>query len=189
LEGRESDAIVRDLNSASLLIDDDPAAGISLATAALQRAEELGLVASRIVAIAHLVNGLFFAGRWQEAADLLERHVGDGRTDRLAWEAYIGAGSALHAYGRGDASLLLPIIDGAGDLGDALVETWTLMNGAVARYLAGDRAAGARLAADAVGAMLSLGKTSEDVPPVYALAVDMLLDADDRERLAEVTAA
>ena len=189
LEGRESDAIVRDLNSASLLIDDDPAAGISLATAALQRAEELGLVASRIVAIAHLVNGLFFAGRWQEATDLLERHVGDGRTDRLAWEAYIGAGSALHAYGRGDASLLLPIIDGAGDLGDALVETWTLMNGAVARYLAGDRAAGARLAADAVGAMLSLGKTSEDVPPVYALAVDMLLDADDRERLAEVTAA
>ena len=48
-----------------LVVDDDPAAGITLAAAAVRRAEEVGLVASRIVAIAHLVNGLFFAGRWQ----------------------------------------------------------------------------------------------------------------------------
>ncbi|HEX7105921.1 MAG TPA: adenylate/guanylate cyclase domain-containing protein [Acidothermaceae bacterium] len=188
-EGRESDAIVRDLNSVSLLVNDDPAAGIGLAAAALQRAEELGLVASRIVAIAHLVNGLFFAGRWQEAVDLLERHVNDGRTDRLAWEAYIAGGSALHAYGRADASLLLPVIEASGDLNDPLVEGWTLLNAGVARHLDGDRASGARLAADAAMAIMSLGKTSEDLPPVYALAVDMLLDADDRARLGELTAA
>jgi hypothetical protein len=189
VEGRESEAIVRDLNSVSLLVDDDPVAGITLATTALHRAEELGLVASRIVAIAHLVNGLFFAGRWQEAVDLLERHLSDGRTDRLAWEAYIAAGSAMHAYGRCDASLLLPIIDGTDNLDDNLVEGWTQMSRAVTHYLAGDRLAGARIAVDAVMATASLGKTSEDVPPVYALAVDILLDVDDRSRLEELTAA
>jgi hypothetical protein len=36
---------------------------------------------------------------------------------------------------------------------------------------------------------ISLGKTSEDLPPLYALAVDMLLDVDDRDRLEELTAA
>lgn len=188
-EERESDAIVRELNSVSLLINDDPVTAIAQATSAIQRAEELGLVASRIVAIAHLVNGCFFTARWLQAVELLERHVSDGRTDRLAWEAYIAGGSALLAYGQADSSILLSAVEMPEETGDALVQGWTLMNEAVATYLANDCANGARLAADAVAAMLALGKTSEDVPPVYALAVDMLLDTDDRNRLEALTAA
>jgi hypothetical protein len=173
----------------SLLINDDPVTAIAQATSAIQRAEELGLVASRIVAIAHLANGCFFTARWLQAVELLERHVSDGRTDRLAWEAYIAGGSALLAYGQADSSILLSAVEMPDETGDALVQGWTLMNEAVATYLANDRANGARLAADAVAAMLALGKTSEDVPPVYALAVDMLLDTDDRNRLEALTAA
>jgi hypothetical protein len=37
--------------------------------------------------------------------------------------------------------------------------------------------------------MMTLGKTSEEIPPVYGLAVDMLLDADDRGRLEQLTAS
>jgi len=187
-EGPESDAIVRELNSVALLVNDDPATAITQATSALRRAEELGLVASRIVAIAHLVNGTFTAGRWQQGVELLERHRSEGRTDRLAWEAYIAGGSALLAYGRADQSILLPPLGTQDGSGDALVQGWTLMNEAVTTYLGNARTTGAHVAADAVTAILTLGKTSEDIPPVYGLAVDMLLDADDRGRLEQLTA-
>ena len=188
----ESDArvLVRELNTVALVVHDDAATANTRAVAVLERVEELGIAASRMVAIGHLLQGLFSAGRWPEAIELLERHVADGRSDRLAWEAYVAFGSALLAYGRGDPSILLATIPTTGDSSDALVRGWSAMRDAVEARLADDRSGAARLAAQSVRSIMAVARTGEDLPPAYGAAVDLLLDAgdaDSTEELRELT--
>ncbi len=173
----DANALLRELNSLALLVHDDPVTVNTRAAAVLQRSEELGLVASRIVAVGHLLHSLYAVGRWQEAVELIERHIADGRTDRLTWEAYLAFGSAPLAYGRGDASIMIPPVLEANESSDALVRGWALMCDAVAARLSGDLSGAARQAVLAVESAMALAITSEDLAPVYGCAVDLLLDA------------
>jgi len=186
-DDRTSRAVVRMLNQVALLVPDDLAAATRMASAAQHRSEELGLIGSHIVADAHLAICLIEAGRWAEAKDILEHHQADERTDRIDWEAYLAAGSALLAYGRGDASGLVPAVGLARDSIDPVVRGWVLMRDAVEAHFAGDRGGAATLASDSVERMADLGLTNEDMPLAFGLALDLLLEAGARERLGELT--
>jgi class 3 adenylate cyclase/tetratricopeptide (TPR) repeat protein len=188
-DDRDPVAITRALNRTALLLNDDPVGVIRVAGAALQHSDELGLVSSSIVARGHLVSALLMVGRWDEAADVLHRHLADGRTDRLDWEAYLAVGSALLAYGRADQTLIAPAVSGLDETIDPVVRGWTLMHEAVGTFFAGEPQRAAEVAADAVDSMASLGRTSEDLPLAYELAVDMLLEAGGRDRLQVLTAS
>ena len=187
-DDRDPRAIVRALNRAALLLYDDPAGVIRLTTAALQRSDELGLVSSRVVASGHLVAALLVAGRWEEARDALNRHLADGRTDRIDWEIYLATSSAILAYGRGEPDLIVPPASAARESADPVVRGWQLMYDAVKASFAGDRAQGAALSRSAVESITMLGKTSEDLPSAFALAVDMCLAAGARDSLSALTA-
>jgi hypothetical protein len=185
-DDRNPAQIARELNHVAFTVHDDPVAANTRATAALQRAEEFGMVASRIVAVGHLLQGLYAVGRWQDALDLLNRHVADGRTDRLSWEAYVAVGSALLAYGREDPSIVIATIPAPGDSSDALVRAWGLMHEAVEIRLAGDRIGAAGLAVQSVRSIMAVATIGEDLPPVYGLAVDLLLDAGDTDSIDDL---
>ncbi|MGH3261065.1 MAG: hypothetical protein ACRDNS_03620, partial [Trebonia sp.] len=120
-------------------------------------------------------------------AEILQRHLADGRTDRLDWEAYLAAGSAVLAYGRRDSTALAPAVGGIEASTDPVVRGWSLMRDAVAAYFAGDAGRGADMTADAVESIAGLGKTTEDLPLAYGLAVDMAIDAGERGRLEALT--
>ena len=185
-DDRSSRSVVRMLNQVALLVPDDLAAATRLATAALQRSDELGLIGSRIVADGHVLVCLLESGRWAEAEDIRQRHPVDERSDRIDWEAYLAAGFALLAYGRGDAAALLPAVGPARDSIDPVVGGWVLMRDAVESHFAGDRTRAATLAAESVARMADLGLTSEDLPLAFGLALDLLLEVGARERVSEL---
>ena len=186
-DDRTSRAVVRMLNQVALLVPDDLVAATRMASVARQRSEELGVIGSGIVADGHLVMCLLESGRWAEADDILQLHPADERTDRIDWEAYLAAGSALLAYGRGDASALVPAVAQARDSIDPVVGGWVLMRDAIEAYFAGDGGRAATLAAESVERMADLGLTSEDLPLAFGLALDLLLEAGARERLSSLT--
>jgi len=185
-DDRTPRAVVRMLNQVALLLPDDLAAATRMATVALERSDELGLIGSRIVADGHLLICLLEAGRWAEVEDIRQRHPADERSDRIDWEAYLAAGFALLAYGRGDIAALLPVVGPARDSIDPVVCGWVLMRDAVESYFAGDRSRAATLAADSVERMADLGLTSEDLPLAFGLALDLLLEVGGRDRLTEL---
>jgi class 3 adenylate cyclase len=185
-EDRTARAVVRTLNQVALLVPDDLAVATRLASASLKRSDELGLISSRVVADGHLAVCFIEAGRLAEAAGIFQSRAADERTDRIDWEAYLAAGSALLAYARGDATALLPAVAPARDSIDPVVRGWVGMHDAVEAYFAGDRGKAAALAADSVDRMADLGLTSEDLPLAFGLAVDLLLEVGARDRLIEL---
>jgi class 3 adenylate cyclase len=187
-DGRSPRSVLRMINEAALIAPEDVPATIRIASAALQGSDDLGLIGSRVAACAHLLIAYLAAARWDEAAEILHRHAADGRTDRLDWETYLSTASALYAYGRGDPALIGPSIDEARDTIDPVVAGWLLMRDAVEAYFAGDRDRGAGLAVGAVERMSALGHTGEDLALAYGLAVDLLLEARDADRLTQLTA-
>jgi hypothetical protein len=174
------------LNQVALLVPDDLGAATRMASVALQRSDELGLIGSRIVADGHLVVCYLEGGRWAEAEDIRQRHLDDERSDRIDWEAYLAAGFALLAFGRGDGTALPAAVGPARDSIDPVVGGWVLMRDAVESYFAGDRSHAATLAVESVERMAGLGLTSEDLPLAFGLALDLLLAVGARDRLTEL---
>jgi class 3 adenylate cyclase/tetratricopeptide (TPR) repeat protein len=186
-DGRSPRSVLRMINEAALLGPEDVLATIRIASTALQGSEDLGLIGSRVAACAHLLIAYLEAGRWEEAGEILQRHAADGRTDRLDWETYLSTGSALYAYGRGEPTLMGPPAEEARDSIDPVVAGWLLMRDAIEAYFAGDRSRSAELAVGAVDRMSALGNTGEDLALAHGLAVDLLLEARDAERLTQLT--
>jgi len=74
------------------------------------------------------------------------------------------------------------------DSADPVVAAWSLMYDAVRTAFDDGVAAGALVAARAVERACTIGAANEDVPVVYSLALDMLLEAGDRQSLERITA-
>lgn len=187
-DDRDPQGIAPLLNVAVTVLHDDPLEAARLVRSGMQRARDLGLAGPRVVATGHLLMATTATGEWGEAVQALAAQRSDGVTDRSDWEAYVAASAAVLAWGRGDASLLYPGVTSAVDSTDPVVAGWSLMVQAVTAALRGDTATGADLSVRAVERMSELGPANEDLPPAYALAVDLLLTGRSMDRLRELTA-
>src|SRR5207302_4731152 len=74
------------------------------------------------------------------------------------------------------------------DSEDIVVAAWWLAYDAVRTAFDRGVSQGARVAASAVEHVCKIGTANEDVPMVYSLAVDMLLEAGDLATLERITA-
>ena len=185
-DDRTARAVLRMVNQVALVVPDDLGVATRMLTVARQRAEELGLIGLMVSADAHLTICFLEAGSWAEADEILQRHPAAERTDRIDWEAYLAAGSALLAYGRDDAEVLLPAVGPAQELADPVVSAWVLMRDAIESYFAGDHSRAAALAAETVERIAGLSLTCEDLPLAFGLALDLLLEVGARERVSEL---
>ena len=182
---RNAGAISLWSNLAAGSTPDDPAQSAVAAQRAMDVARDFGM--TEVIGLGHLVTSYLILGRWTEATQLLRERREVERSELVDWETYLLADSAIVAWETNDATQLLPRDDAGKGSEDAILAAWWLMYDAVATAYSDDVAAGARRAAEAVEQACTIGPANEDVPLAYALAVDMLLEAGDRETLARIT--
>jgi class 3 adenylate cyclase len=185
-QGRNSATISLYGNLAAGLVHDDPVQGASAAQRAIDSAREFGM--TEVVGLGHLVASYLNLGRWADADRLLREHADGEQSDLVDWETYLLANSAVFAWERGEPSALYPQTDTGKDSADAVVAGWWLMHHAVKTAYDGDLAEAAHVIVRAVEQVCTIGIANEDVPLVYAMAADMLLEAGDRSALERLTA-
>jgi hypothetical protein len=126
-------------------------------------------------------------GDWTQALDAITAQRADGPSAVFDWETYLAAASACLAWGRADPSAMVATPEGSRSSPDLVVAGWGLMHAAVDRALAGDLDEGARLAAQALECTAETSPANEDVPLVYSLAADLLLEAGLTAELDAIT--
>jgi hypothetical protein len=131
---------------------------------------------SLVAVSAHHLAACVALGDWAEAREILSARRADGPSSIVEWEVYLSVGASLIAWGSDDAGVLVPAP--SFETSDAVVIGWQLVNEAVEIAFEGDARRGASLAAKAVRRTSDFGLANEDVPLVFALAVDMLVAAD-----------
>jgi hypothetical protein len=173
-------------NLATYLVPDDPAEGIAVAAEGIAAHQALGM--NELPSVGHYVVAALNLGRWAEAEAELTARAASEPSQLLDWETYLMAGSAVLAWERADPTKLLrDRVEDATETDDAVVEAWRFTVAAVDTGFQEGVAAGAVLAARAVESACRAGLANEDVPLLYALAVDMLLEARDLQTLERVT--
>ncbi len=161
------------MNLATLVVHDNPREAKAIGLEALSVGRRIG--SSVVATHAHLVVAYIGLGEWSEARDLLSVRRSDGLSSLVEWETYLSVGAGWLAWGSDDAELLLP--PPAFETVDAVVNGWQLMTEAVAEAFHGALPAGAAIAARAVRRTSEFELANEDVPLVFAFAVDMLIAA------------
>jgi len=172
-------------NLAANLVPDDPAEGLTAATTAMESARALGL--SDVMGCGHFVAAAINLGEWAEAQAQLSARAAVEPSQLFDWETYVIAGSAMLAWEQNNPDGMLPERVPGRDTEDVVVAAWWLMYDAVRTAFDEGVGTGAALAARAVEHVCTIGMANEDVPMVYSLAVDMLLEAGDLETLERIT--
>src|SRR3954454_10795346 len=173
-------------NLAANLVPDDPAEGLIAATPAMESARALGL--SDIMGCGHFIAAAINLGQWPEAESQLAAKAAIDPSQLFDWETYVIAGSAMLAWEQNNPERMLPERVPGRDSEDVVVAAWWLVYDAVRTAFEEGVDAGAPLVARAVEHVFIVGMANEDVPMVYSLAVDMLLEAGDLETLERITA-
>ena len=184
-DARSANAISLWANLAAGLVPDDPEQAAAAAERSMECAREFGM--TDVMGAGHLITAHLNLGRWSEAERLLRDRLEMERSELVDWETYLLADSAVMAWEQDDAAVLYPRDDAGKDSEDAVVAAWWLMYDAVATSFDGDLARGARVAAQAVDQVCTIGVANEDVPLAYSFAVDMLLEAGDTATLQRIT--
>ena len=168
-------------NAASMSMYDDAPYAVEMAGRSGESARSLGV--ATVGADAFGVIGLLLLGDWAAARELLAARE---RTDALDWEAYVVAGQALMAWWADDSALMPALVEGLGAEVDPVVRSWILTTESVTTGMHGDLPAAARIAVDALMGMAEVDLGQEDMPLPLMLAVDMLIELDDRTGLQDL---
>jgi hypothetical protein len=184
---RDSAAISLYGNLAAGLVPDDPAEAAIAARFAIECAQTFGM--NEVMGLGHLLAASLNLGRWADAEQLLDERRTAEHSELLDWETYLLAGSAVLAWEKDDATLLLSAPDeSAKDSTDPVVVAWWQMYDAARTALAGQVVEGGQSAARAVETVGAIGLANEDVPLAFSFAADMLLESGDLETLERITA-
>jgi class 3 adenylate cyclase len=188
MEPRNHSAVRAMVNLAAGLVHDDPVEAIALSTEARRIGEQLGRL--DLGGICHALIGSWMTGDWARGRGIFVDVADVAVESQFAadWQAYLRAIAALYARSTADATLLLDEVVAAKTSSDPVVAAWWSMAEAVAQEVADETTAAAAVAARAVDQMVELGPATEDVPPAFGLAVDLLLAVDDKDRLESLTA-
>jgi len=180
---RSADNIAPRLNLATSIAHDDPAEAMRISAEVITEGRRRGT--SVIAAMGHYVASAIATGAWAQAREVIATHAAEAATELVDWEIYLAAGAACIAWGSDDASLMLTPDEVLSR--DPVINGWQQMRVAVATALEGDLVSGSAIAVKAVRTMAEVEPANEDVPLGYALAVDMLAEADSLSELTELS--
>ncbi|MGH3743697.1 MAG: hypothetical protein ACRDTP_02425, partial [Mycobacteriales bacterium] len=186
-EPGDPDGVIPLMNLVSHQVGDRPAEAESGAIETLRRVMTLGMTANQTPVLSHLIYASHATGRWRHALDAVAQAREGFDNSSVEWVAFCGAASALLAWSRREPALLLPRPTETHE--EELVSADLQRHRAVELALAGDAGTGADEALQAVRTMTGTSAAYDDIHPAAALACDLLLAADDRAGLAQLSEA